>query len=59
MTTDPQRVSEHEAEATYRFQNPVHLSLKQLLLADDARTDSLVPQRKNIRRRKVTAEDLR
>ena len=59
----PQIVTKRGAEAAVlvpveewrRLKATSRLSIKQLLLSDAARTDSLTPPRGNARRRKVTA----
>jgi prevent-host-death family protein len=65
MVEGPQMVTKRGAEAAVlvpvdewrRLQAVARPSLKQLLLADGARADLLVPARGSARRRKVTAED--
>ena len=63
ITEGPQVISRRGAETAVlvpigewrRLQVSAHPSLEQLLLADVARTDALVPERRKARRRQVTA----
>lgn len=63
ISEGPQVVTRRGSEAAVlvpvaewrRLQAAARPSLKQLLMSDDARTDSLVPQRGKARRRRVLA----